>query len=212
MQEKPQDEREHIMKKKAKSEEKDELRPEYDFSKMKGGVRGKYVNRYKAGTNLILLAPDVAKAFPNEEAVNEALRLLVRRNAVLLIGSMMITFIILRIYLHWLPNTDLNIGQYNIHHLFTGLILMTIGGIPLAIFRGASRKMDAALVIFGTGLGMALDEWVFLIATDGTNASYLLPVSLWGGIVVIGLACVYALGLVGYRLVRDRTARRINQH
>jgi hypothetical protein len=66
------------MKKKAKPEEKDELRQEYDFTKLKGGVRGKYVNRYKAGTNLVLLAPDVAKAFPNEEAVNEALRLLMK--------------------------------------------------------------------------------------------------------------------------------------
>jgi len=41
---------------------------------MKGGVRGKYCRRYRAGTNLALLAPDVAKAFPNDEAVNEALR------------------------------------------------------------------------------------------------------------------------------------------
>ena len=53
-------------------------------------------------------------------------------------------------------------------------------------------KLDVALLVFGAGLAMALDEWVYLIATDGTNASYLLPVSLWGGIVVTGLACVYA--------------------
>ena len=66
------------MKKKAKAESKDELRPEYDFSELKGGIRGKYATRYKAGTNLILLAPDVAKAFPNDEAVNEALRLLIK--------------------------------------------------------------------------------------------------------------------------------------
>lgn len=66
------------MKKKAKPEMKDELRAEYDLSKLKGGVRGKYANRYKAGTNLVLLAPDVARAFPNEEAVNAALRLLIK--------------------------------------------------------------------------------------------------------------------------------------
>jgi len=54
----------------------DELRPEYDLRELlKGGVRGKYVERYRAGTNLVLLDPDVAKAFPNERAVNEALRL-----------------------------------------------------------------------------------------------------------------------------------------
>ena len=54
----------------------DELRPEYDLSKLlKEGVRGKYAERDKAGANLVLLAPDVAQAFPSEEAVNQALRL-----------------------------------------------------------------------------------------------------------------------------------------
>jgi len=56
----------------------DELRDEYDLSQLKGGVRGKYAQRYSAGTNLVLLAPDVAEVFPNDEAVNEALRLLIR--------------------------------------------------------------------------------------------------------------------------------------
>lgn len=56
----------------------DELRPEYDFSKMKGGVRGKYVERYRTGTNVVLLDPDVAQAFPTSDAVNEALRLLMQ--------------------------------------------------------------------------------------------------------------------------------------
>ncbi|MDH6106517.1 hypothetical protein NWP22_11670 [Anabaenopsis tanganyikae CS-531] len=53
-------------------------RPEYDFSKMQGGVRGKYVDRYPAGTNVVLLEPDVAQAFPTSESVNEALRLLMQ--------------------------------------------------------------------------------------------------------------------------------------
>jgi len=64
------------MKKKVDSEMDDELRPEYDFSKLEGGVKGKYVERYRAGSNLVLLAPDVAKVFPDDEAVNKALRLL----------------------------------------------------------------------------------------------------------------------------------------
>jgi hypothetical protein len=56
----------------------DELRPEYDSSALKNGVRGKYAARYAAGTNLILLAPDVAEVFADDEAVNEALRLLIK--------------------------------------------------------------------------------------------------------------------------------------
>jgi primosomal protein N' len=52
------------------------MRPEYDFSQLKGRVRGKYAERYREGTNLVLLDPDVAAAFPDAKAVNEALRLL----------------------------------------------------------------------------------------------------------------------------------------
>jgi hypothetical protein len=57
------------------TEMNDELRPEYELPKLpKGGVRGKYAERYRAGSNLVLLEPDVAKVFPSEKAVNEALR------------------------------------------------------------------------------------------------------------------------------------------
>jgi hypothetical protein len=57
--------------------DEDDLRPEYDTSMLKGGVRGKYLERYRAGTNVALLAPDVRAAFPTDEAVNEALRSLI---------------------------------------------------------------------------------------------------------------------------------------
>ena len=64
---------------KKKTELNDELRPEYDLkSLLKDGARGKYAARYNAGTNLVLLEPDVARAFPNEKAVNEALRLVIK--------------------------------------------------------------------------------------------------------------------------------------
>ncbi|MDO8755032.1 MAG: hypothetical protein Q7J80_14135 [Anaerolineales bacterium] len=64
---------------KKKTEINDELRPEYDMqSLLKGGMRGKYAARYRAGTNLVLLEPEVAKAFPNEKAVNEALKLVIK--------------------------------------------------------------------------------------------------------------------------------------
>ncbi len=56
----------------------DEMRPEYDFSQLNGKVRGKYVERYREETNLILLESDVQAAFPDSEAVNEALRMLMK--------------------------------------------------------------------------------------------------------------------------------------
>ena len=58
-------------------EQKEELRSEYDFAIMKGGVKGKYAARYRKGSNLVLLAPDVAKVFRNNESVNETLRSLI---------------------------------------------------------------------------------------------------------------------------------------
>ena len=56
----------------------DDLRPEYDFSRMEGGVRGKYVQRFNAGTNLVKIDPDVAEVFGDDNAVNEALRQLIK--------------------------------------------------------------------------------------------------------------------------------------
>ncbi|HBC87908.1 MAG TPA: hypothetical protein DCZ94_13220 [Lentisphaeria bacterium] len=58
-------------------EQKEEIRPEYDFASMKGGVKGKYVSRYRKGSNLVLLAPDVAKVFHDNASVNETLRSLI---------------------------------------------------------------------------------------------------------------------------------------
>jgi hypothetical protein len=60
--------------KKTRHKAVDELRPEYDFATMRGGVRGKYVDRVREGTNIVLIEPDVAAAFPTESAVNEALK------------------------------------------------------------------------------------------------------------------------------------------
>lgn len=51
------------------------MREEYDFSK---GVRGKYLKRYQAGSNIIVLDPEIAAIFPDSNAVNDALRALIR--------------------------------------------------------------------------------------------------------------------------------------
>jgi len=75
------------MKKNIDIEMDDDLRPEYDLSQLlKGGVRGKYAERYRAGTNLVLLAPDVAGVFSDDKAVNEALRLVIQMTRIPLGG------------------------------------------------------------------------------------------------------------------------------
>jgi hypothetical protein len=55
----------------------DDLRPEYDLSRLEGGVRGKYYRQAAAGTNLMLIEPELAKVFGDAQSVNRALRLLV---------------------------------------------------------------------------------------------------------------------------------------
>lgn len=114
-----------------------------------------------------------------------------KRRAILLVVSLVVTFAVLRLYLYFSPDSDFNVGPYNIHHLFTGLLLITFCGIAVILFKGRTRLLDAATVGFGIGLSLALDEWVYLITTDGSNASYLLPISFWGGLVMVASACLY---------------------
>jgi hypothetical protein len=64
------------MKKGPAAKRGDEMRQEYDLTQLKGGVRGKYYRRARAGMNLVLIEPDLANLFPDSEAVNRALRVL----------------------------------------------------------------------------------------------------------------------------------------
>lgn len=71
------------MRKKLTEEEVDDLRPEYDLETLlPSGVQGKYADRCREGTNIALLDGDVAAAFPNDEAINEALRLVIKLSEV----------------------------------------------------------------------------------------------------------------------------------
>ncbi len=64
------------MKKASAPRRNDDLRPEYDLTQLAGGVRGKYYRQAVAGTNLILIEPELARVFPDSASVNRALRLL----------------------------------------------------------------------------------------------------------------------------------------
>ena len=116
-----------------------------------------------------------------------------RRRLRLFLLALVLPFALFRLLLHASPESNFNVAGYNVHHLFTGLLLITAGGVPLAVRRGPERLLDVCAAVFGAGLSLGLDEWVYLIVTDGSDASYLLPVSLWGGVVMVGSACAYAL-------------------
>ena len=101
------------------------------------------------------------------------------------------TFVGLRLYLHWVnPDADLFIAGHNVHHLYTGTLLEIPAAFVLAFAVGGPLVRGVALVALGIGSAMVLDQVVYLITTDGSNVSYLKPVSLWGAVVLIGLAVV----------------------
>ncbi len=69
------------MKKASAKKNNSDIRPEYDLSKLEGGVRGKYYRKATAGTNLVLIEPELTEVFPDTQSVNRALRLLVNTAA-----------------------------------------------------------------------------------------------------------------------------------
>lgn len=104
---------------------------------------------------------------------------------------MILVFVALRVYLTLFPSSNLDIGPYNIHHLFTGVLLLIACSLPLILRspNGATRWILAAGV--GAGLGLVLDEWIYLIVTDGSDSAYLSDESLWGAVVFIAVTTIY---------------------
>lgn len=125
-----------------------------------------------------------------------------KKKVSIFLTGMVLTFIIIRGYLFFYPDADFNFLGYNIHHLYTGFLLVMFSSIPLMLFELPRRISYLATFLFGVGMSLVLDEWVYLIATDGSNSSYLLPISFWGGVVMILLASVYTV--IIYRIFKSK--------
>lgn len=93
------------------------------------------------------------------------------------------TFGIVRIALFFMPFRNLNIAGYNVHHLFTGNVMLAIA---VAAFICEMRHLFF-VILAGIGSALVLDEIVYLIATDGSDLAYLTPVSLIGSLIMISL-------------------------
>ena len=70
-----------------------------------------------------------------------------KTRAKILLSSLVVTFVVIRVWLFLYPNADFNVAGYNIHHLYTGLLLITIGGIPLILFSSPGRILDLATAV-----------------------------------------------------------------
>ena len=115
-----------------------------------------------------------------------------RRLAIFLV-ALLGTFVLTRFSLVLRPNADFNVAGYNIHHFFTGFLIACACAIPLALVPTRRRVTEALIFGLGVGLSLGLDEVVYLIMTDGSNASYLTRPSWIGGIVFVLAAAAYAL-------------------
>lgn len=120
------------------------------------------------------------------------------RRVIILAGAMIATFVATRVGMLFRPNADLFIAGFNIHHLYTGVVLLTACVIPLLVGKPEGKASDAWLLGTGAGLALILDEVVFLVATDGSNGAYFSARSWIGGILLIVAVSAYCL-LIGGR-------------
>jgi hypothetical protein len=113
----------------------------------------------------------------------------------LLLGPLIASVVALRLYLHLVDSTtNLMVLGHEVHHLFTGTLVALPAAFALA-FRPEGGRRDLALVALGVGSGLILDELVFLVATPGTDAAYLQPVSVRGAVVSVALAVLLIVAL-----------------
>ena len=115
-------------------------------------------------------------------------------NAHIFAASFTATLIILRLFLFVYPSANFNIGQYNVHHLFTGAAILIISTMLLV------NHFSNRFVIMAAGLGSALvvDQIFYIIATDGSDSAYFSKASLHGaitlGIATIVLLYIFSIG------------------
>jgi hypothetical protein len=121
-----------------------------------------------------------------------------KQTLLLILLPMLATVISLRLYLHLVHVRHIYPGGYLVHHLFVGLLIQIPAAFLLAF---GTRYRVLARVALGVGTGLILDEFVYLVATKGTDADYVSRLSLGGSIILVSAAVIFLLVL--YALDRD---------
>ncbi len=114
------------------------------------------------------------------------------KTLLLILAPMLATVICLRLYLHLVHVRHLYPGGYLVHHLFIGLLIQIPAAFLLAF---GTRHRVLVRVALGVGAGLILDEVVYLVATQASDADYTSGVSLTGSCVFLGLAVIFLLVL-----------------
>lgn len=100
--------------------------------------------------------------------------------------TLLLTFSVVLSILFLFPFSNLNLGAFNIHHLFIGAFLLVVANI--FIMAGVVGRL--VLLVAGAASALVLDEIVYLIATDGSDFSYLTPISFIGALILIGITVI----------------------
>ncbi len=111
------------------------------------------------------------------------------------ITTLLVTFILVRLYLWLFPRANIYLVGYNIHHLYLGAVLLIF--TVIALIAGIQNK--AIIILAGISSALILDQLVFLIATDGADATYLGKISLGGGIVAVLITTALAYAMYWWR-------------
>ncbi|HLC50289.1 MAG TPA: hypothetical protein VJI97_02570 [Candidatus Nanoarchaeia archaeon] len=114
-----------------------------------------------------------------------------KNNVHLFAASFVATLITFRAFLHFYPSANFSIGIYNIHHLFTGTIILIFSTLLLV------NRINNKFVIMMSGIGSALiaDQIIYLIATDGSDKAYLTTISL-NGAIFLGILIIITLYVI----------------
>jgi hypothetical protein len=130
-----------------------------------------------------------------------------RRTLLLILVPMWLTFAGMRLWLHLINrHTEVVLFGHDIHHLYSGAVVLLAATFMASFGLPARRWRHLTPILQGVGGAMVLDQIVFLIATDGTNDSYVLPLSFWGGMAFMLSASVFLAALTTCaRRAADRT-------
>ncbi len=124
-----------------------------------------------------------------------------KQTLLLILLPLLVTFVGLRLYLHLVRVRHIYPGGYLVHHLFIGALILIPASFLVAFSKRPRWQQVLATAAVGIGSALILDEFTYLVATQGTDADYVSPVSLFGAIVCIALAVT--LLLVLYVFHRD---------
>ena len=110
-------------------------------------------------------------------------------------SALLLTFMITRVYLWIFPHANINLGPYNIHHLYIGAVLL----IVTAILMIAGIHHFMVIILAGISSALILDQLVFLTASDGGDLTYLGKTSFWGGVAAVLIVAVLTQGVYWWR-------------